>query len=259
MKRCTLVYPVYNRLELTKQTLPVLVNNTSEDTQIYIIDDGSRVETKEWLEEFKKSHPEIIFIENNENMGIVASVNKVFENIPKGHYFAKVDNDTVIRQKNWDLWMMDCFRNHPKIGMMCLKTCPEQATPDNEYYLRVCTYFNTFDNKQLEIVREVNGNAMMINAEVIKKLGTFYEYGKYGYMDPDYSCRVDVLGYLLAFIPFMSAQLIIGDEDGDMLEDRIKLAAKYAPEFFDRQRQYREYKLPLHVENLHRRNEESEE
>jgi hypothetical protein len=149
--------------------------------------------------------------------------------------------------------LVDYFLNHPEFGLLCLQTTVGQFSPDHTYDLRNSTPFVTYDKNIIHVTKEVAGNALIINNEVIKKLGIFYEYGKYGYMDPDYSCRVNMLGYKSAFVPISDANMIFCPEEVEMSARRKDIPLEYSGAFFARQQGYREYKIPLFAGNTNDR------
>lgn len=87
----------YNRLAYTKRALEALFN--SKDVDIYIIDNGSKDGTQEWL----LSQPWAVSwhtIFNSENEGIAGAMNKFLQLTKMHGVVGKVDNDTIV-PVNW--------------------------------------------------------------------------------------------------------------------------------------------------------------
>ncbi|HUS99583.1 MAG TPA: glycosyltransferase family 2 protein [Candidatus Thermoplasmatota archaeon] len=96
------LFTTFNRLEFTKQTLPILLQNTPEG-EIIVIDNGSTDGTVEYL----LQHPgnfKCIF--NLKNTGISGAMNAFFEMTKDAEFVAKVDNDTLVPAG----WLSDLAR-----------------------------------------------------------------------------------------------------------------------------------------------------
>lgn len=87
------LYTTFNRLNYTKQTLPILLENTKN---IIVIDNGSTDGTVDYL----KSLSGVELVLKKENTGISGAMNTFFDMTKDAKYVAKVDNDTVV-PKNW--------------------------------------------------------------------------------------------------------------------------------------------------------------
>ena len=105
MEKIPILYTTFNRIEYTKETLPVLIRNSSELGSVYIVDNGSTDGTVEYLKEFNH---ELIAkkIFNEENTGVAGAMNIFFESIRGSEFFAKVDNDTIVPEN----WLDDLYR-----------------------------------------------------------------------------------------------------------------------------------------------------
>jgi glycosyltransferase involved in cell wall biosynthesis len=94
-----IIYLTFNRLELTKQSLPALLNSDPNiDYKVYIVDNASKDGTIEYLN--KLDHPKIGGISYNDiNKGISPVTNK-FWSETRATYIGKIDNDLVV-PPNW--------------------------------------------------------------------------------------------------------------------------------------------------------------
>jgi len=93
-----ILYTTFNRLNFTKQTLPILLENSPEG-KVYIYDNGSTDGTPEYLNGL--DHDGIACINLlSINRGISAIMNEFFELTKDDEVVAKVDNDTLI-PPNW--------------------------------------------------------------------------------------------------------------------------------------------------------------
>jgi len=95
-----LLYTTHNRLEFTKQTLPMLFNNTLGDVLFVILDTGSTDGTAEYLQKNLKTiagnKNYVLFLERD--MRVSEAMDFFFGYIKQYlfEYAAKVDNDTVV-------------------------------------------------------------------------------------------------------------------------------------------------------------------
>jgi|18_taG_2_1085343.scaffolds.fasta_scaffold02218_3 glycosyltransferase involved in cell wall biosynthesis len=104
------LYTTWNRLDYTKQTLPVLLE-TTHDGEIIIIDNGSMDGTDAFLYKFRSHRKIKKIIFNNENKGIGGAMNQFLELTKDNEFIAKVDDDTIV-PTNWLNDLLD-----PLIGL----------------------------------------------------------------------------------------------------------------------------------------------
>lgn len=106
-----------NRLELTK-IMAESLKTAGCAFDWFIIDQGSKDGTKEWLEEFRNTEdsPKKLLIQyNKENVGLAAGWNQAIEFIKKtGDYdiCIKIDNDAEMLTQDWLKDMVDLFERN---------------------------------------------------------------------------------------------------------------------------------------------------
>ena len=186
-------YTSFNRLYLTQQSLPKLVENTSKDTEIFVIDNGSDTETVSYLKAFKKENPRIKLVLNKKNIGVGGALNQVLSYIPDNYYFTKIDNDVEINTPNWDQWMMYCLAENPKIGVLGVHTYKDRP---------IVSRFRLEDGVEVGTTTYggITGDFIMIGPALRKALGFFYEFTKYGYEDSELFYRIYLLNKLFCFV-----------------------------------------------------------
>lgn len=83
----------YNRLELSKKCIPMILNNIGNiDNEVLIWDNGSTDGTYDWLEEYGRADCRITeVIGYHKNIGMEA-INRL-ANMAKGQYILKIDSD----------------------------------------------------------------------------------------------------------------------------------------------------------------------
>lgn len=91
----SVITPVYNAEKVIGATLESVFNQTYPNIEIILVDDCSTDNSKTVIEEYAKSHPEIVYFRQPTNQGAGAARNKALE-LAKGQYVAFLDAD--------DLW-----------------------------------------------------------------------------------------------------------------------------------------------------------
>lgn len=94
MPEISIIIPVYNAATHLKQCVDSLLLQTFTSCEFIFINDGSSDDSQSILEDFKKTDPRIILI-NQENQGVSAARNLGIEHA-KGKYLSFVDADDTI-------------------------------------------------------------------------------------------------------------------------------------------------------------------
>lgn len=114
-KKHGLIFSVFNRLDVTKFTLPILISEVKNNTEIIVVNDGSTDGTKEWL----KTIPDITVINCQKNVGIAESQNKALQLCKHRNYEYTIfhDND-VIMNKDWVGELRKVLEQDKRIGIV---------------------------------------------------------------------------------------------------------------------------------------------
>ncbi|MCL2027007.1 MAG: glycosyltransferase [Bacteroidales bacterium] len=95
--------PVFNGERYLKAAIDSILNQTFQDLELIIIDDGSTDSTEQIISAY--NDPRIKYYKNPENIGIVASLNKGID-LCTGEFIARMDADDISLperlQKQWD-------------------------------------------------------------------------------------------------------------------------------------------------------------
>jgi glycosyltransferase involved in cell wall biosynthesis len=110
----SVIIPTFNRLELLKETLKSVRNQTYRDFEIVVVNDGSTDGTGEWLRE----QQDLRLVEQS-NSGIAASRNNG-ASVARGAWLAFLDHD--------DLWspyklgiQAEFVRDNPDVGLVSVR------------------------------------------------------------------------------------------------------------------------------------------
>lgn len=115
MPKISVVMPVYNGEKYLREAINSVLNQTFKDFDFYIIDDGSTDNTEKLVKSY--SDPRIIYLKNDENRGIVYSLNRGID-ISTGEYIARMDADDISQIKRFEVQVeyMDEHKNVAVIG-----------------------------------------------------------------------------------------------------------------------------------------------
>lgn len=178
-----IIYPTFNRLEFTKESLKSLIANTAWDRvrQILLYDDGSEDGTREYLKSIEYPvYASFVF----ENFGgPVAAMNRYLQGSPT-EIFAKIDNDAMVPPR----WLED--------GLQVINDCPELD-------LLGIDAFNEVDPVQQ---KRRFSHAPWIGGIGLMRSGAFRELpeaqGRYGFTGWQDRHKEIIKGWICPSIPF---------------------------------------------------------
>lgn len=99
----SVIIPVYNVESYLKRCLDSVINQSYQDLEIILIDDGSTDNSSKICDEYASNDPRVIVI-HKQNAGQAAARNDGI-NIAKGEYIAFVDSDDWIELDMYELLM----------------------------------------------------------------------------------------------------------------------------------------------------------
>ena len=88
----SIVLPCYNAEKYLRYSLDSILSQDYKNLEILCINDGSSDSTLELLNIYKCSDERIVIINNEENIGLIRTLNKALK-LVKGEYFARMDAD----------------------------------------------------------------------------------------------------------------------------------------------------------------------
>lgn len=109
MTKVSVIIPVYNAEKTIEKCINSLLNQTFEDYELIIINDGSKDNTKILLEKFKDDNKVIII--NKENEGIGKTRNLGIKKA-KGEYITFVDSDDYVDKKMIEKYYNFAYKNN---------------------------------------------------------------------------------------------------------------------------------------------------
>jgi len=114
--KISVVMPVYNREKYLRDAVNSILNQTFQDFEFIIIDDGSTDQTPQIIDEYKKNDQRIISFQQPQNCGVVNARNKGLE-MARGEYLAVMDSDDISLPHRLET-QYRFLETHPNIGVV---------------------------------------------------------------------------------------------------------------------------------------------
>lgn len=211
-----IVIPVYNALDDVKRCLAAIERNTDGfNVTTIIVNDGSDIQTTEWLREFCRLRSSFLLTENSKNLGYTPTVNVGLKQCD-ADYIVTLNSDTIVT-KGWLQGMVRCFKSDRSIGVVgplsnaaSWQNVPDLVDNSNQFSVNELPEYWSPDDMALLVRRVskssyprvpfVNGFCFMISRETFKAVGLLDEqtfptgYGE----ENDYCMRVSDAGFSLA-------------------------------------------------------------
>ncbi len=111
----SVLMPVFNSERFVAEAIESILTQTFKDFEFLILDDASTDRSFEIIKDFENKDPRIKVYQNEKNLGVVASRNKLI-NLSKGKYIAWIDSDDVAIETRLKK-QVNFLEAHPEIGM----------------------------------------------------------------------------------------------------------------------------------------------
>ncbi len=194
----------WNALEYTKLCAASLLEHTDQRHELIFVDNGSRPDTVQYLQDLGRQHNRIKVIFNKKNLGFAAG-NNIGIAAASGRHICLLNSDTVVTE-GWLENMLAHLDSDPRIGMVGPLTnsiTGGQKLEKVDYDEDSCEGLAAFAKKTTAALAGKNmetmwvvGFAVLIRDELIERLGGLDEtFGQGNYEDTDYCLRAFVGGY----------------------------------------------------------------
>lgn len=90
----SVIMPAYNAEKLIEESIKSILNQTFDNFEFIIINDGSKDNTKKIINLYRKKDKRIVLVDNKKNLGLQVSLNRGLEKA-RGRYIARMDADDV--------------------------------------------------------------------------------------------------------------------------------------------------------------------
>jgi GT2 family glycosyltransferase len=184
----TIVIPVFNQLEFTRQCLESLAAAGYDDSMIAVVNNASTDGTAEFL----ATRPKLRVIHNPENRACAAAWNQGFE-ARKTKWTVFLNNDTVLSPG----WLESLVAFAEKEGVDIAS--PGMGEGDLDYDF--AAYARDFVSKMRQVQRRgaASGVCFMVARRVFEIIGNFDEnFNRGGNEDTDFFWRAQKAGFKMA-------------------------------------------------------------
>lgn len=188
MDTCAILV-TYNRLELLKESVQAVLNQTAAVSHVVIINNASNDGTKEFLEKLESK--KIIVFNSPKNIGGAGGFNlglKIAYTDTDDTYFWLMDDDTVVGKSANERFLKHCEQLHDKFGFLCSNVRWKDDTPTNVPI--TSTNWPKLASQGLIEVDYGSFVSLFVNREVIAKVGLPIADFFLWFDDNDYSLRL---------------------------------------------------------------------
>jgi len=195
--KVSVIIPTYNRADLLPRAIDSVLNQTYQDFELIIVNDGSIDNTEDIVKRFQKKDKRIQYIKYDKNRGPSEARNTGMK-IAKGKYVAFLDSDDEWLENKLEK-QLDVFKN-PQINVV---TC--WAYWVNEIKNKTSIYTVPYFDDPLPYILKENyilssPSGVILKKNVIEKIG-FFDSSLRIAQDWDYWMRIIENGYNFYVIP----------------------------------------------------------
>ena len=114
--KVSVVVPANNAERYISEAIESVLNQTFEDYELIIVNDGSTDRTEDIILDYQKMDPRIIYLKNEENLRICRTLNRGLE-AARGDYIARMDADDWSYPARLEK-QLDYMRNNPDVVLV---------------------------------------------------------------------------------------------------------------------------------------------
>ncbi len=147
-KKVSVVVPAYNAAKYIKTCVDSLVDQTLQEIEIIVVDDGSTDETGRILDEYQEHFPEKVVVIHTQNKGPGAARN-VGMKVASGEYIGFVDGDDWVDTRMFETLYRRAVQGFDVVVCNSIRT----AFPGAAVFKRVKAYRGTTPFKKIDFVK----------------------------------------------------------------------------------------------------------
>jgi glycosyltransferase involved in cell wall biosynthesis len=172
MPKVSILMSVYNGEAHLQEAIDSLLEQTFRDFEFVILDDGSTDSSSQMLAAYAEQDSRIVLVRNEENLGLVRSLNKGLT-LVRGEYIARQDADDVSLSNRLEL-QTRFLDSHPEVGALgtAVKIINEQGITIKEDRFPA-------EHEQLQaylfISNQLHHSTMMVRQSLMQELGGYDE------------------------------------------------------------------------------------
>ncbi len=202
----------YKDLETMKEILDRIFKYTRMEFDLTIVDNDSDQESKDFLQEYAQSHPNIRLIFLKENIFCGPASNVALEAMDNEFTIYLCSNEAFVLKQGWELKAVEYMRNHEDVAIAGdLAYSPGYY--NGETY-KAQKFFEKFRNKEhIESkdnikFKHVQGGIYILRRDAHLKSGGFNPLLPQDHMDVEYSYYLQSEGWKLGEIPGWISQSV---------------------------------------------------
>lgn len=231
----------YKALDMTISCIDSVYQNLTNKISFEVIcfDNHSEDGTAEVI---RKKFPQVVLIENKENIGFARANNRCFE-ITQGKNVLLLNNDAYLKDDSL-LRMLEFLRSSDDIAVVGGKLIYPDKTLQISYgYFPTFLFNNFFMRTLLKKIRTVfpvkkpvkvdwvSGAYFLIKKEVLDDVGFFDERFWMYYEEIDLCARIRHAGYKIYYYP---ESVVVHEENSDFSSQKKELRKKFRKIFYEK-------------------------
>ena len=126
MSKVTVIIPVYNSEKYIGKCLDSILNQTYNDYEIMIVNDGSKDNSQKIIDEYKNKNPKKIIVIKQENKGVSVTRNESIKRA-NGKYIMFIDSDDYIDKDYIETFVKKIEKEDYDIVLGGYRRCTEQG------------------------------------------------------------------------------------------------------------------------------------
>jgi GT2 family glycosyltransferase/cytochrome c-type biogenesis protein CcmH/NrfG len=206
--KASIIIPVFNKLDLTRQCLTTLASvTTMPEYEVIVVDNASTDGTAEFLAALGG---DVQVIRNEENYGFAIACNQGAK-AARGEFLMFLNNDTIPTE-GWLSALVDEVERHPDVAVVGSKLLYEDGTIQHAgvaFSRIVFTPYHIYrkfpaDSPMVNRRREfqcVTAACMLVRRDVFEQVGRFDEGFKNGFEDVDLCLKIREQGWHIMYRP----------------------------------------------------------
>ena len=110
IKKASIIIPIYNSEKYLKKCIESVLNQTEQNYELILINDGSKDSSEEIMTKYRNKYPDKIKIFSQDNQGIGKTRNRGIEEA-EGKYIFFIDNDDTIKEDYLETFINEAEKN----------------------------------------------------------------------------------------------------------------------------------------------------
>ncbi len=174
-KKVSVIIPCYNQGKYVPEAINSVLNQTYDNIEIVIVNDGSTDNSSETIKSFADKYKNILFFDNKENKGVIYARNMAIMACC-GDYILPLDADDTI-EPTYIEKAVNILDQNPNVGIVYCKA--RRFGNENEYWALA-----DFDKSNILYANCIFNTALFRKTDFIK-VGMYKDYMKFGAEDYD--------------------------------------------------------------------------